>query len=322
MKMLSSLPLFLAIVTVSSMITPASQAASNVSWAGTNLWQAPVVTDLDASIIFGDNDTDTALLKAVCDDFESLNARSAGLPVSYRKQMFEDERKKAPDSQFPRTSFSVELRTSLPGSGSLLDRSTQQFLANAFQARNLSAERALFFQSTDALLSDLGDGSLVSTESQAGSLTEAASSLGLQVIAPELLTKPTGTTLLLRSKDLACDLLRGRATIVWSAPAYARISQASQVTLKSFYARVNQIAAEVLARFKRPFQRAAMLGFRLSGAYANIPGVSEGQAESSMLATLDALFDPTTVELNANSLQVRGLSDQFKLSITIHSAKN
>ena len=309
-KVLILAPLFAgAPVVQAASAPPGSNLASG--WSSTRFWQAPVMNSLGVKI-----KDPNAELNVACDAFEKLAMSSVGLPTTYRKQMFDGERTTALKSQFPSTSFSVQLETDLREDGSVLSQLDHDVLAQVAQDRSRVEDRVLYTQETDAEILDINSLGLILVRSSPGSLVEVAKSLGLQNLPVKMISGGAGVRILISSRDLACDLVRGRASLVVNGKATARISVSSQVQLRTFFGRVSELAQSALSQFQKPNQRASVLGLRIGALFAGLPGITRERAEVAMLAELESHFDPVTIDANTN-WSVPGFSDPFNLTLNI-----
>lgn len=281
---------------------------ADVGWASNNFWRSPVVTSVEFSLSEGGK-----ALHEACDHFENLMAKTRDEKL--RRKIFESERE-TPLFMYPLQSrFSYEFESNLDSFGDVLNQSDRDRLARIAAVEARSEKRLYYVQSADSIHVDISTFAMEVVESEEESLTSIGKSLGLSQL-PVLFTKSFyGVKLLVYGKDLACDLARGRAKLIVSADAYALLNlDKATLPLTVLYFKLSEIVNEVLAKFERPTQRAALLGYRLGEFLASRPDMTNERAETAMLSFLDTYLDPET--LTHNSLWSTGLKEEKLLSFS------
>jgi hypothetical protein len=302
--------------------------ANEIGWVKGLIWDAPVILTANLKV-----DTSNIDLKSTCDSFEILNSRYAEMPLQYRKQMFEAERSRATAQQFPSTSYSVEIKIEIPANGSILANTDRDILKALSSSQGETDDRVQYTQMPADEVLDTKSLSLKNVKSAPGALTGLAQAFGSSVSPVTFSTSLGELRATIYGKDLACDLVRGRAILLVNSRASAILNQTQILSLRALMGEISSISNDVLSRFARPKQRAALLGFRLGGLYANIPDISQSRAESAMLNALATYFTPSKLDFNSlwqpkgfspntgRKLSISGISNPFEVILTIGAGR-
>jgi hypothetical protein len=299
---------------------------AETGWAQAKLWQTPVVTTLALGL--GDG---TEELKAECANFEKLNQKFAKLnSKKHHKKMFEEQRKQRLKSSNPGAGFAADLALEWPANGEVLQISDREALKRQAEETARNDKRPYQTLAADWQFIDSASLQASSVPSLDGSLVQTATELGLEPSAVSFVEKQGGVQVVVSGKDLACDLIQGRAQLVVSARSYAQLSLERQVKMKSFFAAISDAANAALVTGTKARHRAGLLGYRLGRYFEGVANLTPERSDAAIVATMDAFFDPQSLDRNGlwtsvgseKTLVPSAVSDAFEVKVTIARGGN
>lgn len=134
-----------------------------------------------------------------------------------------------------------------------------------------------------------------------GSLTAASISLGLNVLPIRVIGHGLQTQITVTGKDVACDILSGRARLKFTAPAIARISLEKQIEVSNIYDSVKSVYMKAAQIKKSVTGKAAIFGFSLVDVLEKLQINNETQLK--MIGNITEKFFTEKMEPNSNWTQ-------------------
>ncbi len=263
-------------------ISAKAAVVKEAGWISTPFWAAPKANKIEMQIV----STDANTLRAQCKEFET---RLSYEPSPIDPDVFDKYRTKdySSDSGFFKAVFII-VNNSFSVAGEVKDEGTK--LPFYYQR---SASQQVF----------IDNGATVSTDSSEESYSAIAKSLNLSETSPRLTKAKYKDAIEVNGKDLACDLLNGKAKIVLNAKNIVSIDNSSNANLSDFY--LNKVQMNINEAFAKEksnqMVRAALLGFKLSKTLVDANVAEEG-IEKHIGAIFNLFFEKNTLENTRSGL--------------------
>jgi hypothetical protein len=261
-------------------ISAKAAVVKEAGWVATPFWAAPKANKIEMQMVSIDANT----LRAQCKEFETrLSYEQSPIdPGVFDKYRTKDY---SSDSGFFKAVF-VIANNPFSVTGEVKDESNK--LPFYYQR---SASQQVF----------IDNGTTISTDSSEDSYSATAKSLNLSETDPRITKAKYKDAIEVNGKDLACDLLNGKAKIILHTKNVVSIDDNSNAYLSDFY--LNKIQANINEAFagekNNQMVRAALLGFKLSKTLADANVVEEG-IEKHIGTIFNLFFEKNTLE-NARS---------------------
>lgn len=254
---------------------------AKTTWVKSLFWEAPQATEINVQVKSVDAqllDDCKNLKKTIFAADGTLNFDRPERVDDIRKYPFEDSM----DNDFSTTFIfqdSIQQIVDVAGSSEALTKTHESYLPYAVQTKAETAAESLTAFKVSAL---------------PGSFSDVTQKLGLKTLPIVSVLYKGQQALKISGRDLACDLLQGKATIEAKASSTVKIPIDNQIQLMNYY---KEIEAKVLQVRNLPDSdtiKAARLGFRLGQFFT-----TDKPAERFIAGVMGVLFQKNSFELSS-----------------------
>lgn len=268
------------------MLTGGAQASP--AWVKTPFWKAPAVHQVRVKIVNQEKG-----LAEVCRQYGEQVLSAPGKTLLEKEQV---EYFRTEEIDIRRgLSFKARFRMDVEATNAILNRETEALNARIPAEKGKDA-LPYYTNETAQIVPSLQATSAVRVEGSDLSLTQVSASVGLGPAKVRVLGDGAQAVIEVLGKDLACDLLEGRARIQFESLGKVAISLEDQVKSNELYKKFEDLTKEVFGKKRTPTGRAALMGFRLSEVLA--PLRLDRSTEEIVIGSLVETFFDDKMERN------------------------
>jgi hypothetical protein len=265
-------------------------AMADVKWVTGPFWQTAYVTDFKLELKHSNTE-----IAGECHDFERYVMDENGVLQLTEADDFQVFNQMSLPSDMSHNQFYLELKLSLSPSLELANLQISNPELKSLTDGKARSDIIPGFTQNPTLV-NLSRESLTSPiriERESKSLRAAGERLGVAASELTFKDRADGKYLVLKSKDIACDLIAGRASLNLKGRATVKISLENQLKVAKHFEEIEKITNNSFQQTTKPAIRAALLGFRLGEFFGRTQ--DKEQSEAQLLTLLPKLFDLETM---------------------------
>jgi hypothetical protein len=268
----------------------AAQSIAEVKWVTGPFWQTAYVTEYKLEL----KNTNTELTSE-CREFERYVMDANGVLQISDPDDFQVFNQMALPNDMNHPKFYLEMKVALSPSLELADLQFTNPELKALTDEKARTDVIPGFTQNPTLINLVRESlaSPLRIERENKSLRAAGERLGVAPSELSFKDRADGKYLVLKSKDIACDLILGRASLNLKARATVKISLENQLKVAKHFEEMEKITNKSFQQSSKASVRAALIGYRMGEYFGRTQ--NQDQTEAQLLAVIPILFDLETM---------------------------
>ena len=274
-----------------SLILPLSTVSANSKWAQGPFWMAPQESEFTRGLTL----VESELIKS-CESYKTIYETYKNDPA--------DERLAEKIERFRKMALPLPMQNSFKARFAINDVDFNSMSIEGFTDKEgivSDTEKAplpYFYQLKSFTTVNLGDASEFAIEVTSDSFVNFSRKLLLEDAGLNLKKDRIGKVVLeVEGRDLACDLLQGRAQVMTKLPSVVQLPTDASKFLETFYnGKLAPIIDKTLSASDSLTQKALKLGYRLGVQLDE--SVDGNSTEKYLLNLVNLLFKPKSLDLS------------------------